>query len=55
MIIILYSRTLNERNEIINFVFNFVTLLIFFQRNLLIIKMINMIRIMNFLRIRYNL
>ena len=38
----LYSNDLSERNEIINFIFDFKILLFFFQ-NLLIIKMINMI------------
>ena len=52
---ILYSSVLSERNEIINFVFDFEILSFFFQRNLLIIKMMNIIRITNFLRIRYNL
>ena len=54
MIMILYSNVLSERNEIINLILDFETLLFFFQ-NLLIIKTINMIRITYFLRIRYNL
>ena len=50
----LYSSALNERNEIINFIFDFKTLSFFFK-NLLIIKMINMIRITYSLRIRCDL
>ena len=54
MIMILYSNVLSERNEIINFIFDFETLSFFFQ-DLLIIKTINMIRITYSLRIRYDL
>ena len=48
MIIILHLNVLNERNEIINLIFDFEVLLFFFQ-NLLIIKTINIIQIMSFL------
>ena len=54
MIIMLYSNVLSERNEIINLIFDFETLLFFFQ-SLLIIKTINIIRITYFLRIRCDL
>ena len=42
---ILYLNVLSERNEIINLILDFETLSFFFQ-SLLIIKTINMIRIM---------
>ena len=51
---ILYLRILSERNEIINFIFDFEILLFFFQ-GLLIIKTINIIQITYFLRIYYDL
>ena len=51
---ILYLSALNERNEIINFAFNFETQSFFFQ-GFLIIKIIDMIQITYFLRVRYDL
>ena len=54
MIIMLHLNVLNERNEIINFIFDFKTLLSFFQ-DLLIIKIINIIRITYSLRIHCDL
>ena len=53
----LHLSALKKRNKIINFAFNhdFEILSFFFQKNFLIIKTINMIRITNSLQVRYDI